>query len=121
MGLNDRGSVSVEFVLIIPVVLLLIVAIIEIAGLARLHVQATHAAREGARAAATISDPDVVIETVNRALGESAARARVTVERTWMVGGPAIVRVEVPHRVMSRLFGGFDVLLRGTSTMRVER
>ncbi len=121
MGLIERGSVAVEFVLLIPVVLLVMVAIIETAGAARLHVQVTHAAREGARAAATVSDRDTVIHTTQRALGPFAGSARISMERSWVVGGPAVVRVEMPHRVLSRIFGGFEVTLRGEATMRVER
>ncbi len=121
MGLTDRGSVAVEFMLLIPVILLVIVAIIETAGVAQLHVRAAHAAREGARAAATVSDLDLVRDTTSRALGPHAASARITVERTWVVGGPAIVRVEVPHRFLARILGGFEVLIRGEATMRVER
>ena len=120
MGLIDRGSSSVEFVLILPVIVLLVVAIIETASAAQLHVQVTHAAREGARAAATVSDRDVVIETASRALGSHAVLARITVERTWIVGGPAVVRIEVPHRLFSRILGGVEVVLRGEATMRVE-
>ena len=120
MGLIDRGSSSVEFALILPAVVLLVVAIIETASAAQLHVQVTHAAREGARAAATIADPDTVIETTARALGAHAASARITVERTWIVGSPAVVRIEVPHRVFSRILGGFELVLRGEATMRVE-
>jgi Flp pilus assembly protein TadG len=118
----DRGSVAVEFVLVVPLVLALLLAAVEVAVVARTQLEVTQAAREGAREAATTPDPERAVTAVRNALGPgTGARARVSVSRDHVVGGSAIVVVRLRHRVAAPLFGGFDVTLVARAVMRVER
>ena len=117
----DRGSATVEFVLIVPLVALLLVAIAETAVVARTSLTVHAAAREGARVAATTADTDVAIAATRRALGpELAGHAIVTVRRPPIVGEPATVRIRAVHRVLAAL-GGWNLPLEFEASMRVER
>lgn len=120
--MNERGSAAVEFALLIPLVVAVLVGVVEVAVAARAQLQVSHAAREGAREAATAPDPERAIAVVKTVLGpELASTARVVVERDHHVGGRADVTVAATHRVAGPLFGGFGVTLRGHASMRVEQ
>ena len=109
-----------EFALVIPLVLVLVVAIAEVTVVARTALQLTSAGREGARLAATSPDPARAIQATRRALGpELAGRARITVHRPPVVGRPARVTVAVDHVLLAAL-GGFRIPLESTTEMRVE-
>jgi Flp pilus assembly protein TadG len=112
----------VEFALVLPLVLAVLLGAVEVAVLARAQLEVGQAAREGAREAATAPDPEAAVAAVRRFLGEAlGAEARVSVSRDHVVGGRAEVVVRVPYRVAAPLFGGFTVQLEGRCTMRVER
>lgn len=111
-----------EFALVLPVVLLLLLATVEVVVVARTQLDVGHAAREGARQAATVPDVERAVAAARRSLPTGiAGSARVTVERQHHVGGTARVTVSVTHPVVAPLFGGFDVTLRSSAVMRVER
>ena len=118
---QDRGSAVIEFALVIPLVIILVMALVEVAVVARTQLEVVNAAREGAREAAVSPDPSRAVSVTNQALDELAPLARVGVERSHVVGGRARVTVRLRHRMATALFGGFVVELRGSSTMRVER
>ncbi|HSM01604.1 MAG TPA: TadE family type IV pilus minor pilin [Acidimicrobiia bacterium] len=119
---RDRGSAAVEFALVLPVVLLVLLAAVEVAVAARVQLEVSSAAREGAREAATSPEPERAVAAVRRALGgETGSRARVSVAREHRVGGTAEVVVRLRHRVAAPLFGGFDVTLVARAVMRVEQ
>ena len=110
-----------EFVLVIPLMLILLIGIVEVAVVARTSLELVAAAREGARVAATTPDTDRAIEATRAALSpELADRVRVTVRRPPVVGEPARVTVALSHTVFTVL-GGFRVPLEFSSTMRVEQ
>jgi Flp pilus assembly protein TadG len=112
----------VEFALVLPLVLVVLLAAVEVAVLARAQLEVSQAAREGAREAATAVDPAAAVAAVRRFLGDSlGAEARVAVARDHFVGGRAEVVVRVPYRVAAPLFGGVTLHLEGRCTMRVER
>src|SRR4051794_19950096 len=55
---RDRGQSTVELALVLPAVLVLALALVQIGLVVRDQVRVTHAAREAARAAAVTPDPD---------------------------------------------------------------
>lgn len=118
---GDRGSAAVEFALVLPLVLLVLLVAVEVTVVARLQLEVTQAAREGARQAATQPGTDRVVEAVRRSLGPVGPAARVSVSRDQHVGGAAEVVVRLPHRVGAPLLGGLEVVLVGRAVMRVER
>jgi hypothetical protein len=119
--LGERGSVVVEFALVIPVVLLVLLAAVEVAVVARTQLEVVHAAREGAREAAASPDPARAVAAVQAALGPAASRARITVHRPHVVGATAEVEVLLGHELGSPMFGGPLITLRGRASMRVEQ
>lgn len=107
--------------LVLPLVLLVILALVEVALVARTQIELVNAAREGAREAAVSPDPGRAVEVTRQALGDLGGRARIGVERAHVVGGRARVTIAVRHRMAVALFGGIALELRAASTMRVER
>lgn len=112
----------VEFALVLPVVVLVLLAVVELAMVARTQYELIYAAREGVRTAATVPDPARAVEAVKAALApDVAGRVRVTVERPDTVGRAASVTVVLPYRLAAALVGGLQIDLRAKSVMRVER
>lgn len=119
---SPKGSATVEFALVIPLIVLVLVACLEVAALARTRVLVVAAAREGARVAATHPDPAEASEAVVNALGDDlGARARISVSRPHVVGEPATVEVTVRDNLISPLLSHLSVSLEGRAVMRVER
>ncbi len=111
----------VEFALVLPLVLLVVLAVVEVAVVARTQLEVVNAAREGAREAATNPDPAAAVGVVQHSLGAAGSRARVQVSRPHVVGERAAVVVRLPHTLAAPLFGGVTVELQARSVMRVER
>ncbi len=111
-----------EFALVLPLVLVVLLAAVEVAAVARAQLEVSQAAREGAREAAASVDPMAAVAAVRRFLGGTAGdQARITVSRDHRVGGQAEVSVRLPYRVAAPLFGGITLQLEGRCVMRVER
>ena len=108
--------------MVVPLVLLVLLAGVEVALVARTQLEVVSAAREGAREAAAVPDPSRAVAAVRHALpAPHDGRARVAVRRPHVVGKPAEVTVTVPYRVAAPLFGGFMIELKAKAVMRVER
>jgi Flp pilus assembly protein TadG len=119
---RERAQSTVELALLLPVVVLLLLAVLQIGVLGRDVVLVTHAAREGARAAAVDGDPGAARRAALASSGLHPDRVQVVVTGR---GGPGSrVRVEVAYRaptsvpIVGRLLG--DRTLRATVSMRVE-
>ncbi len=117
--MDQRGSAVIEFAIVVPLVLALALGVVEVALVARDQLMVMNAARAGAREAAANPDPASAVGAVRAALG--GAPARVAVSRPHVVGETARVRVTVGHVVAAPLFGGFEVALTASASMRVER
>lgn len=120
--MRDRGSATIEFALVLPVALLVLVTAVEVVVTARVQLELGHAAREAARVAATTPDIELSIEAARRSLGaQLSARTHVAVVRQQHVGGTARVTLTTNHPVVAPILGGFTVSLRSSAVMRVER
>jgi Flp pilus assembly protein TadG len=121
-GARDEGQASVELALLLPVVVLLLLAVLQVGLLARDVVLVTHASREAARAAATDPDPRAARHAATTSSGIDADRLVVVVTGRGTAGSR--VRVEVTYRAETRvpLVGSLvgDRTIRSTTTMRVE-
>jgi TadE-like protein len=118
----SRGSSTVEFFLVVPMVVLVLVAGLQVAGLARARIELVGAARDGARVAATTPDPAKAVEAVLAALpGEVRERARVSVTRPSVVGRPARVVVSLRHLLGPPFPADAGVDLSASASMLVER
>jgi Flp pilus assembly protein TadG len=120
---HERGQATVELALVLPLVVLLLLALVQVAVVTRDQVLVAHAAREAVRAAAV--DPDV--EAARRAAEQAGPLApdRLGVEVTGRDGVGSRVRVVVRYTVPTRLplvgRAVDDVTLTASATMRVER
>jgi Flp pilus assembly protein TadG len=119
---HERGQATVEAALVLPLVVTLLLAVIQVGLLVRAEVLVTHAAREAARAAAVDADPQAAARAASAATALEPKRMTVNVQGR---NGPGSrVRVEVTYTAPTDvpLVGGLlgDVTLKATATMRVE-
>jgi Flp pilus assembly protein TadG len=120
---SERGSASLEFALVLPLLLVLTLAVLQVGLLVRDELVLVGAARAGAREAAVTEDDDRVRDAVARAApGLDAESIDVAISRSHR-GDPATVslRYEDPTRVpfVGWLFPR-TITLRGEGTMRQE-
>jgi hypothetical protein len=115
----NRGQVTVEFALLLPVVVLVALAIIQIALVARDQLAVVHAAREAARAASVDPDPSAAVEAAHRTVPD----ARVEVSDRPDVGEEISVIVVHVSTTDLPLVGPLipDIPQVARATMRVER
>jgi Flp pilus assembly protein TadG len=115
----QSGQATVEFALILPLVIVLILAVLQTALVVRDYVATVHAAREAVRAASVDRRPDAASDAARRVL----RRARVEVGPRPAVGAP--IRVEVTYTshtdlpLVGMLFP--DPEFHASATMRAER
>lgn len=106
----------------VPLVVLVLVAGLQVVSVSRARVELGGAAREGARVAATAPDPARAVAAVQAALPPAMReRARVSVSRPSVVGEPARVVVRVRHPLGLPFPPGTGVELSASAVMRVER
>lgn len=119
---RERGSVTVELFLVLPVAILVLVASLQIIGVARTRIELQGAAREGARVAATTPDPSKAVEAVLASLSpEARPAARVSVERPSRVGAMARVSVSMRRSLGPPFPDSIGIDLSATAAMRTER
>lgn len=119
---GERAQSTVELALLLPLVVLMLLTILQVALLARDVVLVTHASREAARAAATDPAPAAARSAAVRSSGLDDARLHVQVSRRGDTG--TRVHVVVTYRaptavpIIGVLLG--DRTIRSSATMRVE-
>lgn len=115
----QSGQATVEFALVLPLVIFLILAILQTALVVRDYVATVHAAREAARAASVDRRPEAAVDAAARVL----RRAHVDVGARPAVGGPIRVVVTYTSHTDLPLVGLLfpDPELHASATMRVER
>jgi len=126
---NSRGQALVEFALVMPLLLILIISVFEFGRAWNLHQTITDAAREGARKA-VIANAAVTQDTVNAAIGNriaasgfDPANATVTLPNGFHTGTGEItsVRIEYPFRfTFLRVLIGLLANNNGEITMATE-
>lgn len=119
---DDRGSVTIELFLVIPAVILVLVAGLQVVSLARARIELVGAVREGARVASTTPDPSKAVEAVQAALSpEMRVVTRVSVSRPSAVGSPARVTAVSRYLLGAPFPHDFGVDIAATASMLVER
>ncbi len=115
----EWGQATVEFALVLPLVIFLILAVLQTALVVRDYVATVHAAREAARAASVDRDPTAATRAARRVLRD----ATVEVGARPAVGGPISVTVHFRSHTSLPMVGALvpDPDLNATATMRTER
>ncbi|MDN5293987.1 MAG: hypothetical protein PWQ91_690 [Eubacteriales bacterium] len=116
-----------EFALVLPLLLLLLLGIIEFGRIFNAYLIVTSASREGARyGAAGASDSEIVAKVKDAVmiLDEDKVTVTITPSQSYRVRGTEIkVTVEYPvplyDPIVSQLVGN-PVVVRGETVMRVE-
>ena len=118
----ERAQSSVEVALLLPVVVLLLLAALQVGLLARDVVLVTHAAREAARAAAVDADPAAASRAAAGSSGLSDERLGVRVTGRGTAGSRVTVTVTYRAPTHVPIVGSLvgDRTLTSTATMRVE-
>jgi hypothetical protein len=117
------GQATVELALLLPVLLMLVLAVLQVGLVARDQVLVANAAREAARAAAVDSRPGAALDAARGSGPLDPAELHVDVGTRGPVG--STVRVVVRYRSITDapLVGSLvgDVELQADATMRVEQ
>lgn len=119
---GDRGQGTVELALLLPVVLVLALAVVQVGLVVRAQVQTTHAAREAARVVAVTGDRSAAIDAAARAGGLDPSRLRVQVHGAEVRGSVITVTVTYAAPTSVVLVGAAtgDVVLTAEASMLVE-
>jgi Flp pilus assembly protein TadG len=122
---GTRGSAAVEFALVLPLLLVVGLALLQVGLLAKDQLVVQEAARAGARQAAVSSDDGSVRDAVADAgAGLDRSRLTVSVSRDEASDGPVtvVVAYEAPISLpMVRWLFPSGVPLSAEATMRQER
>lgn len=121
---RERGTAAVEFALVVPLLLLLVLGIAEFGRAYHLQTTLSGAAREGVREMALHSDPAAARETTKASastLGLSDGHISVSPSTCATTDtnptATATVTVTYPMEFITDLFGA-DITLTGTGSMR---
>jgi Flp pilus assembly protein TadG len=122
---GTRGSAAVEFALVLPLLLVVGLALLQVGLLAKDQLVVQEAARAGARQAAVSSDDGSVREAVaDAAVGLDRSLLTVSVSRDEASDGPVtvVVAYEAPIAIpMVRWLFPSVVRVSAEATMRQER
>jgi hypothetical protein len=121
---GSDGSAAVELALVLPLVLLMALALVQVGLLAKDSLVLLQAAREGAREAAVTPDQERVRQAALRGGGGLAEeRTEIEVQRTGGMGDPVTVRVRYRAAVIVPFIEWLfpeEVVMRSAATMRQE-
>ena len=117
---NDRGAAAVEFALILPLLVLLIMGLIEFSLLFNTQISLTNAAREGARVMAIHNDPALAKSaTISAATSVQPAvsTGNITVSpSTCTAGSTVTVTISYNATLLTGYFG-ITLPLKGKGVM----
>lgn len=124
---NQRGQALVEFAIILPILLMLVMGILQFGMMLNSYLSIENASREGARAG-VIGSSDVEIENLIIAASPSLDSNDLTVtvtpnEASRKSGDTLTVKVTYNYKlivpIISSLFNNL-IVLNGQTSMRVE-
>ncbi|HZN13293.1 MAG TPA: TadE/TadG family type IV pilus assembly protein [Acidimicrobiales bacterium] len=119
---SEEGQATVELALVLPLVVLLLLAVVQVALIARDAVLVVHAAREAVREAAVTAASGAAQRAAEAGSGLTGPRLVVTVNRREPPGGQVQVTVNYRAPTDVPLVGPIipDVRLSSGAVMRVE-
>lgn len=106
----------------IPLVIVVLVAGLQVVAAARVRIELQGAVREGARVAATTPDPSQAVDAVVAALDPTmAGHTRISVTRPSVPGQIATVSATYPHTVDLLILPDMTFEISARAAMRTER
>lgn len=122
---NNRGQALVEFALMLPMLLLLVVGVMEFGLIIHKYMVVAEAAREGARSAAVGGSNAAVTSVVQTAATQIPAdQLTISISPEIRVRGNGVtVTVGTPVQAITNIISPFfpsGFTIQGVSTMRVE-
>jgi Flp pilus assembly protein TadG len=133
---RERGQALIEFALVLPLFLLLLLGIVQMGTVFRDYIALTDATRVGARQAAVARSiqpesariPNIIARTEKAAVNLDKAKMTVTVEPVmidgvtvgWEQSGDVTVRATYPFKIDIIGLVVFDGTLKSRTTERVE-
>ncbi|MBB1017230.1 pilus assembly protein [Dietzia sp. DQ11-71] len=122
---RDRGAAAVEFALVLPILLLLVIGILEFGRAYHVQTTLSNAARDGARVMALQDSATAAeVRTIESAVGLDVTVDMITVTPDTGCAAPgtttdlASVTIEYPFGLLSGLLPIEDLTLTGKGTMR---
>ncbi|WP_223592031.1 TadE/TadG family type IV pilus assembly protein [Neobacillus bataviensis] len=122
---SEKGQSLVEFALILPILILLLLGIIDFARIFHVYLTMDHAGREAARAASIGKDDSNIKSTaINNAssIGLTADKIVVTPTGTRSSGSNVTIKITYPVTFLTPMIGNIigPLTLTDTTVMRVE-
>lgn len=116
---NEHGAALIEFALIVPILLALLIGIIEFGWIYNGYISITGAAREGARLAARGEPTNVIGDAIEKHAynfdEENEGSISFTITEGYPdgidIGGEITVRVEGKLPLLVKFFGGEDSII----------
>lgn len=115
---SDHGQAAVELALVTPVLLVMLLGIVQVLVVIRAQVAVTHAAREGARAAAVAADPTGAARAAALDSVELSDLTVSTSDRSGRVRTVVRARVRTNIPIIGALID--DITVQASATMAVE-
>jgi Flp pilus assembly protein TadG len=117
---NERGAVAVEFALLLPILVTLLIGIMEFGMFYSAQISVTAAARESARVMAIGNDP-AAARTAARAasavLDPALTDGQIVISSACTAGSTATVRINYTLDALTGLFGS-SFAITGRAAMR---
>ena len=121
---SARGQTMVEFVLVLPIILMVLFGVIQFGLTFNHYVALTDAVRAGARTAAVSRQAScpvcVTSAKVKSSAGDLGPSVNVTVTSTWQHGADVVVTATYPYSIKVLGFVVKSGNLSSTTTERVE-
>ncbi len=115
---RDRGTATVEFAFILPLLVLLAFGVVEFGRAYNATATLTHAAREGVRELAITGDSEAAVAVArDAAVGLDDALLQITTT-PCEPGHPTSVKTSYPFQYHVPLFGAATVTLQAEGVMR---
>ncbi len=119
---NGRGQATVELALLLPVIMAIALAVVQVGIVSFRQVQVVHAAREVGRMVAVTGDETGVTEAAAQASALDVSRLEVLIDGPLVPGSLVTVTVRYRDPTEVPVIGSAisDVVLQAQITMRVE-
>jgi Flp pilus assembly protein TadG len=122
---DESGQATLELALVLPLLLMLVTAIVQIGMVMHDYLDLTDAVRTGGRAAAvsrTVANPAAAVEGSLRAAADGLTPAilAVTVSSTWQAGSDGKVTATYPYTISIFGIPLHTGSLASSTTQRVE-